>query len=264
MKRFLKILAVLIFAVPLAGMVHGAKAAQSDTVKVGIASEPYPPFSELDAAGHWTGWEIQIMHAVCKAADLHCVIVPLAWSGIIPALQAGKIDMIFNSMSITPAREKEISFSNKYYGMPPLVIIGPKSEAFKPTADGLKGKILGVQVSTISETYARKHFPNVQMKVYQTQDEVNQDLVDGRIDGDLVNAVMAQEFLKTAQGKTCCVSEGDVAPDPAVLGKGVGAGIRKNDATLRNKINVAIAKIRADGVYQKISRKYFDFDIYGS
>ncbi|HEX7391135.1 MAG TPA: transporter substrate-binding domain-containing protein [Acidiphilium sp.] len=262
MKRFLRILAVLAFAVPLAGMVHGAKAAQSNTVKVGIASEPYPPFSELDAAGHWTGWEIQIMRAVCKTADLHCVIVPLAWDGIIPALQAGKIDMIFNSMSITPEREKEISFSNKYYNTPQM-IIGPKNETFKPTAEGLKGKILGVQVSTVSEAYVRKHFPNVTVKVYQTQDEVNQDLADGRIDADIADAVALGAFLKTPQGKACCNSKGDVAPDPAVLGAGIGAGFRKSDVALREKVNAAIAKIRADGVYQKISKKYFTFNIYG-
>ena len=264
MKFFLKTLAILVFAlaIPLAGTVHVAKAAQTGTIKVGIAAEPYPPFSELDAAGHWTGWEIDIMHAVCKAADLKCKIVPLAWSGIIPALQAGKIDMIFNSMSITPAREKEIAFSNKYYNTP-VMVIGAKNLKFKATPQGLKGRILGVQVSTVSEAYAKKHFPGVHLKIYQTQDEANQDLVDGRIDATMADAIALQTFLKTPQGKACCDSKGDVAPDPAILGSGVGAGLRKSDVKLKEKINAGIAKIRADGTYQKITKKYFNFNIYG-
>ncbi|MHB1302016.1 MAG: transporter substrate-binding domain-containing protein [Acidiphilium sp.] len=264
MKSFLQRLAIAAFvlAVPLAGVTQAAKAAQNGTVKVGVAAEPYPPFSELDAAGHWTGWEIEIMHAVCKAADLKCRIVPLAWSGIIPALQAGKIDMIFNSMSITPAREKEIAFSNKYYNTP-VMVVGAKSLKFKATPSGLKGRILGVQVSTVSEAYAKKHFPGARLRIYQTQDEANQDLVDGRIDATMADAVALQTFLKTPQGKSCCDSKGDVAPDPVILGSGVGAGLRKSDVTLKHKINAAIAKIRADGTYARITRKYFNFNIYG-
>lgn len=258
MRSFWKtlIIAAFVLAVPL------ANAARAETVKVGISAEPYPPFSQLNAAGHWTGFEIDLMHAVCKAADLQCEIVPLAWSGLIPALQGGKIDMIFNSMSITPAREKEIAFSNKYYNTP-VAVAGAKNLHFKATPEGLKGKILGAQVSTIEEAYAKKHFPGAQLKVYQTQDEADQDLVDGRIDADIADAVALDAFLQTPQGKACCDSKGDVAPDPAILGSGVGAGLRKGDVKLKAKINAAIAKIRADGTYEAIAKKYFNFNIYG-
>lgn len=259
MKSFWKIVAVavLMLAAPL------AHAAQSETVKVGVSAEPYPPFSEPDAAGHWSGFEIDLMHAICNAADLHCVIVPIAWDGIIPALQAGKIDMIFTSMSRTPAREKEIAFSNKYY-QTPVMVAGAKNLHFKATPEGLKGKLLGTQVATIEEAYAKKHFPGAQLKIYQTQDEADQDLFDGRIDADIADAVALAAFLKTPQGKACCDSKGNVAPDPAILGSGVGAGFRKSDVKLREKVNAAIAKIRADGTYQKVARKYFNFNIYGS
>ena len=57
--------------------------------------------------------------------------------------------------------------------------------------------------------------------------------------------------------------KGIVAPDPEVLGPGVGVGLRKEDTELKDKINAAIKAIRANGKYEEITKKYFDFDIYG-
>ena len=48
-----------------------------------------------------------------------------------------------------------------------------------------------------------------------------------------------------------------------MLGPGVGAGLRKEDTELKDKINAAIKAIRANGKYDEITKKYFDFDIYG-
>src|SRR5262245_1726009 len=96
MKSFLKA-AVAAAVLVVAGM----GAANAEQVKVGIAAEPYPPFTSPDASGKWQGWEVDIINALCESAKLDCVITPVAWDGIIPALTTKKIDMIANSMSIT-------------------------------------------------------------------------------------------------------------------------------------------------------------------
>ena len=73
-------------------------AAQAEQVKVGFAAEPYPPFTSTDADGNWVGWEVDFQKAICAEAKLDCVITPVAWDGIIPALTSKKIDMIIGSM----------------------------------------------------------------------------------------------------------------------------------------------------------------------
>ncbi|TIV30118.1 MAG: transporter substrate-binding domain-containing protein, partial [Mesorhizobium sp.] len=194
---------------------------------------------------------------------LDCVITPVAWDGIIPALTTKKIDAIVSSMSITAEREKTIDFSDKYYNTP-TAIIGPKDQKFGATPDDLKGKVIGVQVSTVHAVYAKKHFTGAQeIKEYQTQDEANNDLAAGRIDAVQADSIALGEFLKSDQGKACCDLKGMVAPDDEVLGPGVGAGIRKEDTALKEKFNAGIKAIRANGKYDEISKKYFDFDIYG-
>ncbi|MGB3148121.1 MAG: transporter substrate-binding domain-containing protein [Paracoccaceae bacterium] len=239
-------------------------AAFAEPVKVGIASEPYPPFASPDANGNWVGWEVDIIGAVCAAAEMECVITPVAWDGIIPSLTGGQIDAIMASMSITEDRLQTIDFSDKYYNTP-SVVVAPKDSAITPDAEGLAGKIIGVQVSTIHQDYVNTHFGDsvAEAKAYNTQDEANQDLVAGRIDALMADSLALQDFLDSEAG-ACCESKGAVADDPSILGQGVGVGLRKGDEELKAKFNDGIAKIIADGTYDSISANYFASSIYGN
>lgn len=192
------------------------------------------------------------------------MVTPVAWDGIIPALTTGKIDMIVGSMSMTPERLKTIDFSDKYYNTP-TIVIGTKDLKFDATPEGLKDKTIGVQVSTIHQAYAVKHFApaGATIKEYQTQDEANNDLTAGRIDAVQADSLALRTFLATDNGKACCEEKGTVAKDVEVLGPGVGIGLRKGDTELKDKLNAAIKTIRANGTYDTFTKKYFDFDIYG-
>jgi polar amino acid transport system substrate-binding protein len=241
----------------------GAWSASAEEIKVGFSPEAYPPFYQQDASGNWGGWEVEIVNAICDEAKLKCVLTPIPWDGLIPALNSKKIDAIMNSMSITDERKKTIDFSDKYYNTP-TEVIGAKDQKFDATPEGLKGKVIGVQVSTTHAAYVKKHFADAaEIKEYQTQDEANQDLAAGRIDATQADAIALDAFLKSDTGKACCDGKGYVAPDLEVLGPGVGAGLRKDDSALKDKINAAIKAIRANGKYAEITKKYFDFDVYG-
>src|SRR5262245_27248613 len=258
MKSLMKIVAAAAVAV-----VASMASANAAPIRFGMAPEPYPPFASKDASGKWVGWEIDLMDAVCKAMNGECKIVETSWDGIIPALQAKQIDVIWSSMTITDERKKVIDFTNKYYDNQ-AAIIGPKDEKFGAAPEDLKGKTIGAQVSTIHQKYVEKHYvpAGAKVKTYQTQDEANQDLAAGRIDAVQADAIAMDAFLATDQGKACCDKKGNAPSDPEVLGHGVGGGVRKDDEALRDKLNAAIAKVRESGEYDKITKKYFTFDIY--
>ncbi len=240
-----------------------ASSALAAPVRVGVAAEPYPPFTSPDASGVWVGWEVDFMNAVCAEAKLECVLTPVAWDGIIPALTENKIDVIMSSMSITAERMQTIDFSDKYYNTPTAVAV-TKGSGIAATPEGLKGKIVGVQVSTVHENYANKYFAPTaaEVKIYQTQDEANQDLAAGRVDALLADSLTLDAFIASDSGKACCEIAGNVADDPEILGAGVGIGMRKGDP-MKDTFNAAIAAIRANGTYDTFSKKWFSFDIYG-
>jgi len=253
MMKFTRRYAVAAAAAVMLGF---AANAQAEPIKFGVAAEPYPPFTSKDASGTWVGWEIDLMNALCKQMNEECQLVEVAWDGIIPSLTSKQIDVIWSSMSITDERKKTIDFSDMYYDTA-TAIIGPKNGDLDISPEHLKGKTIGVQVSTTHANYVDKYFgAGSTVKSYQTQDEANQDLAAGRLDYVQADAMALDAFLKTEQGMACCEKKAEVPPDTSILGFGVGAGVRKEDTALKEKIDAAIKALAAAGEFDKITANY--------
>ncbi|MBC8037481.1 MAG: transporter substrate-binding domain-containing protein [Rhizobiales bacterium] len=245
---------VLVAAAAVAMMVS-AGPAMAD-IKFGVAAEPYPPFASKDASGTWVGWEMDVMNAICAEMKEKCELVEVAWDGIIPALTSKQIDVIFASMLITDVRKETIDFSNMYYQTPPA-IIGAKNGDMDVTPEHFKGKTIGVQVSTAHEKSVQKYYGDVaEIKTYGTQDEANSDIAAGRLDYVQANSSALDAFLATDEGKACCEVKSAAPMDVEFFGDGVGAGIRKEDTALRDKINAALSAMAASKKFDEITSKY--------
>ena len=236
----------------------------SDTKKVRIGTEgAYPPFNFIDPNGQLQGFDIDVANALCVAAGWQCEFVTQEWDGIIPGLLAKKYDAIVASMTMTEERRQKVDFTNKYY-QTPARFVAKKGAGIEISEKGLKGKAVGVQRATVSENFIRDTFGNtVDVKSYQTQDEANMDLTNGRLDLVFADSVVLKGgFLDTDAGKDYEFI-GPGYTDKKYFGDGIGIAVRKGDGELLKALNQAIDKIRADGTYKKINDKYFDFDVYG-
>lgn len=101
------------------------------------------------------------------------------------------------------------------------------------------------------------------MTPYANQDLVYQDLTAGRIDAAFQDEVAASEgFLKQPAGKDYAFA-GPAVKDDKIFGVGTGIGLRKDATELKAAIDKAFAEMRKDGTYDKLAKKYFDFDVYG-
>ena len=226
-------------------------------LKMGVAAEPYAPFTSKDASGMWVGWEVDFMNALCAEIGEKCTIEEVAWDGIIPALTSKKFDAIMSSMSVTDERKKTISFSDMYYNSA-AVIIGPKNDDKDFSPEHLSGKNVGVQVSTTHSAYMDKYYApkGALIKTYATQDEANADLAAGRLDYVMADAVALDAFLTSEQGTACCEQKGAVPIDVEILGAGVGFGIRQEDTELLAKINGGIKAMADKGKFIEITEKW--------
>lgn len=232
--------------------------------KVRIAIEgAYPPFSQVTPEGDLVGFDVDIALALCDVMGVEGVLVAQDWDGMIPGLLARKYDTIIASMSITEERLKKVDFSNKYYQTPAKFMA---KNGLIPTwsKDALKGKIVGVQRETIHDKYLTDVYgKDVKIKRYGSLDEAYLDVDAGRVDILMADSVALMDgFLTKDAGK----DYGFVGPDmvdPKWFGPGIGAAVRKQDQDLKEKINAAIDTIRANGTYEKIQNKYFNFNVYG-
>jgi histidine transport system substrate-binding protein len=238
--------------------------------EIRLASEgAYPPFNTIGADGALGGFDIDIGNALCAEMQAKCTWVKQEWDGMIPALNARKFDAIIASMSITEERQKQVDFSDKYYATP-LGLVAKKGSPLTPTAESLKGKKVGVQRGTVADNFATKFWEpkGVSLVRYGKQDEAYLDLTAGRLEAALADALEADGgFLTKPEGAAYAFMGGRMfgatPEEKAVIGDGVGVAVRKKDTDLKAQFNKALAAIRANGTYETLRKKYFDYDIYG-
>jgi polar amino acid transport system substrate-binding protein len=243
-----------------ASLFAGSALADGEKYVIGTDST-YPPFEYVDSAGNFLGFDMDIGRALCEEMKAECTFVSNDWDGIIPALQAKKFDMILSSMSITDERKQLVDFTDKIYNTPPAIAV-PKDSDIKSVED-LAGKTVGAQTSTTHANYVEAHLKDSELKLYPSSDEFKLDLSDGRVDAVMDDVVVLTEWVKSDDG-ACCKILTTMPVDPKINGAGAGIAVRKGDDALREKLNAAIAAIRANGKYKEIQDKYFDFDVYGA
>ena len=261
----------------------GALAQGKTWETVRIATEgAYAPWNFSGPGGKLDGYEIDLANELCKRAKVKCEIVAQDWDGIIPALNAGKYDAIMAGMNITEKREEVIMFSRAYGGEPaglgvektgPLGKLPFDGERFNLTADEataqkaidaikpmLKGKTIGVQVSTIHANFLDKYLKGtVEIREYKTTEQHDLDLLAGRLDGIFASGSAIRATFDKPDFKNYAM----VGPrfSGGVFGRGVAVGMRKSDTELKKLFDDAIASVTADGTLKTLSMKWFKSDI---
>lgn len=219
------------------------------TMQIKIATESsFKPFSYTDAQGNLIGFEIDLANALCEQMQAQCDISSQDWDGLIPGLNAKKFDAVMAGMSITPDRSEVVQFSDPYFHNA-LVLIGKKGEDM--SLDTLAGKSVAAQRATVASGYLADNYPNVTVKLYDTQDNAYLDLKAGRADAMLSDKVPAYDWLKTDAGAEYEVKGGEIDIDDMVA-----IALRKDDP-LVGKFNIALAELKANGKYDAIAGSYF-------
>ena len=277
-KIFINILALLaIFAVT---------SANSKTIRIGTEGA-YPPWNNLNAAGELEGAEIDFGNEACKRMPVDCEWITQDWDGIIPALLNGKYDIIIAGMSITDERKKKVNFTNGYMtdgirfaalknsnlgslgsnwsgSQTKKVNLSNPSQkelaAIGQINTALQGKIVGAQGATTHQNYIEKYMQGVvEIRLYQTMDDLHLDLAAGRIDAAIGDVGSLLDFMATEQGQDITMFGPNLSGD--VLGEGVGGAVRKEDTDILEMWNKAIAEMSADGTTATITKKWFGRDV---
>lgn len=247
-----------------AAQAPAAAPAPAELAELKVAIDPtYEPFTFKTSDGKPTGFDVDIAEALCAEIKRKCVYVEQVWDSMIPGLQARKYDVIISSMSITEERQKVVDFTDKYYNTPSRIVV----KADTPFTDeaSLKGKKIGVLKGSTQEKYATGELrpAGISIVPYEAQDQVYLDIKSGRLDGTVADSVeVTSGFLDKPEG----AGYGFVGPvlnDPKYYGSGVGVALRQGETQLKEELNAAIKAIRANGTYETVSKKYFEFDVYG-
>lgn len=258
-KLFLLMLVLVIGVLAACGSKdNNASNAGSDTntedkqvLKVGTSAD-YAPFEYVDAAKgeEIIGFDIDLIKLVGEKIGVEMQVQDMDFNSLVPALQAGKIDVVISGMTPNQEREKVVDFSDKYNETEQVIIV-KKDSGIKKEAD-LAGKKIGVQTASIQENLGNEIAKKVDVSVEgRTRiPEIIQDMMSKRLDAGILEGGVAKGYLKTNdQLEAFPVEEQPEDFKAIAVPKG---------SDLKDKINKALKELADEGKIQELEEKWLE------
>ena len=213
-----------------------------------VATEAtFPPF-EFQQAGQLTGFDIDLMRAIGKEADLNIDFRNLPFDGIIPALQARTVEAAISGMTITAERAQAISFSRPYFRAGLAIAVREDNKTIKNFED-LKGKRIAVQIGTTGALEATK-IPGAVVSQFDSAALALQELINGRVEAVVNDKPVTLYAIKQA-GLRGVKVVGELLTEEFY-----GIALPKNSPYLQ-LINDALGRVIESGQYDVIFRQWF-------
>jgi polar amino acid transport system substrate-binding protein len=207
---------------------------------------PYPPF-EQGKPPDYTGFDVELMDAIAKKLNLQPKWVDTAFGTIFSDEQAGKFDIVASSTTITPAREKKVTFSDPYFKADQSLMV-QKGSDLASTSDITSDTSIGVQEGTTGQDYAENK-TDATVQAYAGIGTAFNALQAGQVDGVINDFAVSAFALKK-------YPELDVV-QTIKTGESYGFPMQKENTALQGAVNGALKDLIADGTYEKIFEKWF-------
>lgn len=214
----------------------------------------YQPYSFLNEDGELDGFDVDLSKEVAERLGVEAEFVSQDFSGIIPALQTGKFDMVASQMTITDERQEQMLFSDPYLTNDVKVIVREDNNEIQSVED-FPGNDIGVGLGTNDETFLRNDLmPEVGEFNIRTYDDVLTSLKDldaGRIDATINNLYALQPIVEANGFEIKAVGEPIKSDQP-------GLAVRLGNEAFIEEVNQILEEMKADGTYRDIFVKWFN------
>ncbi len=218
--------------------------------------DTFAPMGFRDENGDLVGFDIDLAKAVCEELGVEAVFQPINWSAKEMELSTGKVDCLWNGLSITPERQETMSMSNAYLNN--KIIVMTNKGVTLASKEDLANYNVGVQAqsSALEVVMADDVYDSIKDKIteYDTYDQVIMDMQAGRLDAMMVDEVLGQ-YKNTQLGGIFDVASFDFGDDLYAI------GFRKSDTELTQAVNDALAACIESGKSAEISEKWCGADI---
>lgn len=227
------------------------KAIDSGKLVVGMEVE-YWPFEFADKSGKPTGFDVDIASLAAKELGVKLVIKDIEWTGLIPALTSGKVDMIISGMTATLTRAKTVTFTQPYFITGLCALVSNKKATDVTDYDQLnqKGRILAVKTGTTAALVAPKKYPKAEIKQFKDETACVREVVTGRADAFFYDQISINKHQKQNQESTHAILT-PFTYEPLAI------AINKGDFDFWQWLNQFLITIRYDGRYEELYNKYF-------
>ncbi|MBC7736597.1 MAG: amino acid ABC transporter substrate-binding protein [Candidatus Saccharibacteria bacterium] len=226
----------------------------AETIRVGMSGGYFPfTFVKQDVL---QGFEVDLMNALAAKTGDTVEFTTMSFSGLIGALESGRIDTVANQITITPDRQAKFAFSQPYVYDGAQVVVKKGNETEITGVDSLKGRTVAVNLGSNFEQLLRAlpFADEIDIRTYESN--IEQDTALGRVDAFVMDRVSSAQVIKES-------------PLPLALAGEPFSEIQnalpfRNDAegqALRDKLDAALTELKADGTLKAISKKWLGQDV---
>ena len=244
MKNLKKILAAVL-ALCLLFCFAGCGAKEDNVLTMGT-NAAFPPYEYVDDDGNIVGIDAEIAKAIADKLGMELEIKDMEFDSLITACAGGSVDVVLAGMTVTDERKESVNFSDSYATGIQVIIV--KDGSAIAAYEDLEGKMIGVQSGTTGDIYCTDEFGQEKVKQFANGALAVEALKNDQVDCVIIDNEPAKAFVAANEGLKILESEYAVE-DYAIA-------IAKDNTELLEKINTAMAELKADGTIDKIINKY--------
>ncbi|MCX7374105.1 MAG: transporter substrate-binding domain-containing protein [Alphaproteobacteria bacterium] len=221
----------------------------------------YPPFTYRDQ-GRIVGYDVELAETMCATIGVQAEFIDTQWSGVIPALYAGRFDIIMSSMSYTRARMERVAFTIPYAEAGQSLLIRARDEARIRGMADMNGRTLGVKLGSPGETLHPRLAERMRaaggagfsgVRTYDEHPAAYLALAQGTVDG-VLNTLPTLAFVLRSQPGRFAIVRGIGADNWA------GIALRQADTEVLAWLNERLRAMRADGSLAALQQKWFGLE----
>jgi polar amino acid transport system substrate-binding protein len=233
---------------------------QTSVITVAINAE-FKPFVFKDETGNIVGFDMDLMNALSAAGNFEVAYATRPFEGMIDDVAAGKYDAAISAITITDARKQQVDFTAPYFqpGQAPVSYfssgqgLGVRTDDATITSaaslTATAGISVGVKRDTTGDAFVSA-LPGVNVVRFDESTQALDALVAGKVEAVVVDIAVLTDYIKQSQGKVKLAGG-------LVTEEEYGIAVNKQKPQVREMLDAALTKIRADGTYDKIFAKWF-------
>ena len=209
----------------------------------------YPPFETINEQGKPAGISVDLAKALGESLHRPIRIENMPFTGLIPSLLTGKIDLILSSMTDTPERRKTIAFSDPYLSIGLAILTGTGSGIKGPADLDQSGRTVAVRQGTTGQVWAASHLKQAKVLVLDKESSAVLEVVQGKSAGFLYDQMSVWKNQKEHPLETVALLE-------PVQTESWAIGLRPDDTKLREQVNSFIKSFRVSGGFDRLGDLY--------
>ena len=229
-------------------VIVGCSKPDPNIVTVGMALN-YPPFETVGPDGDPMGISVEMAKALAASMGKKLKIENIPFVGLIPALNAGKIDLILSSMTATDERRQSVDFSDPYLTTGLSLLVKKESPITSITDADQSGKTLAVCSGTTGEAYAREHVKNANVIILEKENLAVMEVIQGKADAFLYDQMSTWQNAQSHPDTTKALLKPFQTESWAIA-------VKKGNAPLLQSINGFLKEYRGSGGFEKLGDRF--------